>query len=744
MAGLEMWQVVQQKTFTRWVNTYLTNRMMKVENLITDLEDGKCLHALLEIISSKSIKINNNPKMRVQKMENLNACLEFLKREGIKLVGIGASDIVDGNRTLIMGLIWTIILRYQIQVSEGQSAKQELLDWVRRKIPEYNINNFTNDWVTGKALCALAEAVLPGQMSLPRDFTNDPVRDAHMAISKAQQNMNIPPIIDAQDLVSSPDELSNMTYISYFRDYLDLESRRREAELFERTPVAGKCFAYGPGVEPGNEAGIETQFTIEARNGADRRVPVGGHNFPVEITAPSGAKVQSRTQDNSDGTYKVHYTPREGGLHHVGITFGGAHIKQSPINVMIKNAKPDPTKCRCYGPGLEGGEAHEPAKFKIEARNCLGDLIPTGGFPFKVMVTDPLGQTTPATVKDNNDGTLDVTYFPTDPGLFLVDVTLDNRKVADSVYKVNMDENSKFACPHKSYAEGPALQPGNKATETQHFKIYAVYANGQPKKTGGDLFDVHVEDPKFNVLPVNIKDNNDGTWSVSYQPTDPGKYHIDVIVRNPSVFTRYEHVKNSPIDVLIDPGTDAASCTASGPGLEPGCLDTQPAKFRIQARDKNGNPRKEGGDPFKVDIQGPTGPVHCDIKDNGDGTYDCVYQPDNAGLHDVAVTLNGTPIKGSTFHVQIKPGAWPKNTIIESFNFTIRAIDKRGKPVPNGGEDVKVNMKGPQGAVPVQFQDRGDGTYYVTYQTNSSGEYTCDVLVNGQHIKGSPFTQKHA
>src|SRR4051794_1073283 len=107
---LELWQVVQEKTFTRWVNTYLVNRMLKVDNLMTDLSDGKLLCALLEVISSKEIKINKNPKMRVQKLENLTASLDFLKREGIKLVSIGADNICDGNRTLIMGLIWTIIL----------------------------------------------------------------------------------------------------------------------------------------------------------------------------------------------------------------------------------------------------------------------------------------------------------------------------------------------------------------------------------------------------------------------------------------------------------------------------------------------------------------------------------------------------------------------------------------------------------------------------------------------------------
>lgn len=79
--------------------------------------------------------------------------------------------------------------------------------------PEYNINNFTNDWQSGKAICALAEAVLPGQMNLPRDFTNNPVNDAQMGVTKARENMNIPSIIDAEDMVNTPDELSNMTYV---------------------------------------------------------------------------------------------------------------------------------------------------------------------------------------------------------------------------------------------------------------------------------------------------------------------------------------------------------------------------------------------------------------------------------------------------------------------------------------------------------------------------------------------------
>lgn len=81
-----------------------------------------------------------------------------------------------------------------------------------------------------------------------------------------------------------------------------------------------------------------------------------------------------------------------------------------------------------------------------------------------------------------------------------------------------------------------------------------------------------------------MTDNNDGTWNVSYQPTDPGKYHVDVILRNPSLPTIYDHVKNSPVDVMVDPGTVAEQCIAYGPGLENGILDTDPAHFTIEVR----------------------------------------------------------------------------------------------------------------------------------------------------------------
>lgn len=51
---------------------------MEVDDLFTDLADGKKLLKLLEIISGERLAKPNNGRMRVHKIENVNKSLAFL------------------------------------------------------------------------------------------------------------------------------------------------------------------------------------------------------------------------------------------------------------------------------------------------------------------------------------------------------------------------------------------------------------------------------------------------------------------------------------------------------------------------------------------------------------------------------------------------------------------------------------------------------------------------------------------
>lgn len=53
--------------------------------------------------------------MRFHMLHNIDTALHFLRCKGVKLVNIRSEDIVDGNPKLTLGLIWTIILHFQVR-----------------------------------------------------------------------------------------------------------------------------------------------------------------------------------------------------------------------------------------------------------------------------------------------------------------------------------------------------------------------------------------------------------------------------------------------------------------------------------------------------------------------------------------------------------------------------------------------------------------------------------------------------
>lgn len=265
----ERWVDIQQRTFTGWVNQHLKDRILKCNDLVNDLKDGILLINLLEIISSKTIpNYNKKPKIRAQLLENCGWAMKFLKDEGIKLVAIGPEDIVDSRRKLILGLIWTIILRYHIQKGGASgSARNDLLAWVQKQIPECNVKDFTSSWNDGKAICHLVESLKSGTIDLgPVDSTPDPLGNATLGTDKALSDLDIPKILSPSDMVApETDELSVMTYISYFRDYANNAGKRADREKKEKTADPARSFAFGAGLEKGEQF-IPGHFLIQAKN----------------------------------------------------------------------------------------------------------------------------------------------------------------------------------------------------------------------------------------------------------------------------------------------------------------------------------------------------------------------------------------------------------------------------------------------------------------------------------------------
>ncbi|KAL1860118.1 alpha-actinin [Paecilomyces lecythidis] len=240
----KQWINVQQKTFTKWLNNKLKIRNIAIEDLVHDLSDGVILIHLLEILGGESLgRYASKPKLRVQKFENVNKSLDFIKGRGIQMTNIGAEDIVDGNRKIILGLIWTLILRFTISDinEEGMTAKEGLLLWCQRKTacyPEVEVRDFSTSWNDGLAFCALLDIHRPDLIDFDALDKNDHRGNMKLAFDIATNEIGIPDLLDVEDVcdVAKPDERSLMTYIAYwfhaFSQLERVENAGRRVEKF--------------------------------------------------------------------------------------------------------------------------------------------------------------------------------------------------------------------------------------------------------------------------------------------------------------------------------------------------------------------------------------------------------------------------------------------------------------------------------------------------------------------------------
>ncbi|XP_048121349.1 spectrin beta chain, non-erythrocytic 4-like isoform X3 [Alosa alosa] len=222
---------VQKKTFTKWVNSHLARVSCRIADLYNDLRDGYMLTRLLEVLSGEMLPRPTRGRMRIHCLENVDKALQFLKEQRVHLENVGSHDIVDGNTRLTLGLIWTIILRFQIQVikietednRETRSAKDALLLWCQMKTagyPEVNIHNFTTCWRDGLAFNALIHRHRPDLIEFHKLARSNATHNLQQAFNVAEQNLGLTKLLDPEDVnTENPDEKSIITYVVSFYHY---------------------------------------------------------------------------------------------------------------------------------------------------------------------------------------------------------------------------------------------------------------------------------------------------------------------------------------------------------------------------------------------------------------------------------------------------------------------------------------------------------------------------------------------
>ncbi|XP_072485533.1 nesprin-2 isoform X2 [Notamacropus eugenii] len=255
-------ELTQKKTFTCWINSQLAKHIPPsvITDLFTDIKKGHVLLDLLEVLSGQQLAREKGSNT-FQCRSNIEHALTFLKKQSIKLINIHVTDIVEGNPSIILGLIWTIILHFHIEElawilscnynqpsldcvsvvdltqtsgpppkkrSKAQarwkmSAKKALLLWAQEKCATHesvNVTDFKSSWRDGMAFLAVIHALRPDLIDMNSVKSRSSRDNLKEAFRIAEHELNIPRLLDPEDVdVINPDEKSIMTYVAQFLQY---------------------------------------------------------------------------------------------------------------------------------------------------------------------------------------------------------------------------------------------------------------------------------------------------------------------------------------------------------------------------------------------------------------------------------------------------------------------------------------------------------------------------------------------
>ncbi|XP_078275764.1 filamin-C isoform X2 [Rhinoraja longicauda] len=455
------------------------------------------------------------------------------------------------------------------------------------------------------------------------------------------------------------------------------------------------------------DVGKDQEFSVNTRGAG------GQGKVDVKITSPSRRPIPCKVETGpTSDVYSVKYMPPEEGPYKVDVAYDGHPVPGSPFTVEGV-MPPDPTKVRAYGPGLKGGVVGKAAPFAIDTKGAgTGGLGLTVEGPCEAKIE----------CQDNGDGSCSVSYLPTEPGEYTVNILFAEAHIPGSPFKADIKpvfDSSKVT------ASGPGLERG-KVDEAGTFTVDCSKA-GEAELTIEIISETGVK------AEVHIQNNSDGTYTITYIPPFHGMYTITIKYGGHAV-------PKFPARVRVDPAIDTAGVKVFGPGVEPrGVLREVTTEFTVDCRSVN----KTGGNHIKIRIVNPSGAMTDSyIKDNVDGTYLVEYTAYEDGMHMIEVFYDDVLIPKCPFRVGVTEGCDPSRVraygpglegglVNKPNRFT---VETRGA----GTGGLGLAIEGPSEAK-MSCKDNKDGSCSVEYIPFTPGDYDVNITFGGHPIPGSPF-----
>lgn len=181
----------EERAFRMWINS-LGIEGVFIDNLYEDLKDGLVLCKVIHRIDEKVVewpKVVMEPKNVFNRLHNCQCGLDAAAKLKVQMVGIGNSDIHDGNKTLVLAVVWQLVRLHALQII-GSKTEEDLLAWVStiEPVTAWNDAKFADGTLLVK-LCATIEPKIINWELVTSENANDEQKanNARYAISLARR-----------------------------------------------------------------------------------------------------------------------------------------------------------------------------------------------------------------------------------------------------------------------------------------------------------------------------------------------------------------------------------------------------------------------------------------------------------------------------------------------------------------------------------------------------------------------------
>lgn len=205
LAALEEWLFASEGTrearaFCLWINSLGIEPF--VNNLFEDLRDGLVILRVMDHVNPGIVdwkKVNTKlPLNKFKKVENCNYAVDLGKKMKFSLVGIGGTDLVDGNQTLTLALVWQLMRFHVLSILKTLGSNVDdaaMIRWANEKVqqsgkssriqsfqdPTLRTSHFILDLLNAIKKCVNYDLVTSGESD------EDAMQNAKYAISIARK-----------------------------------------------------------------------------------------------------------------------------------------------------------------------------------------------------------------------------------------------------------------------------------------------------------------------------------------------------------------------------------------------------------------------------------------------------------------------------------------------------------------------------------------------------------------------------